>query len=102
MLTKVENLKRYFMLDTQETAEGKYNKWEKDPAPAGWDADPFLVLDFGCISEEVSAHGNLFTINMCYKTILTPKVSEEKIHRMIQELKASGEAQIRKQEEKIS
>lgn len=26
-----------FMLDTQEAAEEKYKKWEKDPAPSGWD-----------------------------------------------------------------
>lgn len=26
-----------YMLDTQEAAEEKYKKWEKDPAPFGWD-----------------------------------------------------------------
>lgn len=25
------------MLDTQEAAEAKYKKWEKDPPPFGWD-----------------------------------------------------------------
>ena len=31
------NMKKAYMLDTQEMAEGKYKKWEKDPAPFGWD-----------------------------------------------------------------
>jgi pre-mRNA-splicing factor SYF2 len=26
-----------YMLDTQEAAESKYKKWEKEPTPAGWD-----------------------------------------------------------------
>ncbi|CAA2970868.1 Hypothetical predicted protein [Olea europaea subsp. europaea] len=26
-----------YMLDTQDMAESKYKKWEKEPAPAGWD-----------------------------------------------------------------
>lgn len=26
-----------YMLDTQEMAESKYKKWDKEPAPAGWD-----------------------------------------------------------------
>ncbi|KAG0499072.1 hypothetical protein HPP92_003763 [Vanilla planifolia] len=31
------DLKKAYMLDTQESAEAKYKKWEKDPAPSGWD-----------------------------------------------------------------
>ncbi|CAA7403900.1 unnamed protein product [Spirodela intermedia] len=31
------DMKRAYMLDTQEMAEAKYKKWEKDPAPFGWD-----------------------------------------------------------------
>lgn len=31
------DLKKAYMLDTQEAAEAKYEKWEKDPAPSGWD-----------------------------------------------------------------
>lgn len=30
-------MKTAYMLDTQEMAETKYKKWEKDPAPFGWD-----------------------------------------------------------------
>lgn len=31
------DMKKAYMLDTQEMAESKYKKWEKDPAPFGWD-----------------------------------------------------------------
>uniref|UniRef100_A0A804PCT0 Pre-mRNA-splicing factor SYF2 n=1 Tax=Zea mays TaxID=4577 RepID=A0A804PCT0_MAIZE len=31
------DMKMAYMLDTQETAEAKYKKWEKEPAPYGWD-----------------------------------------------------------------
>lgn len=31
------DMSKAYMLDTQETAEAKYKKWEKDPAPFGWD-----------------------------------------------------------------
>ncbi|CAO2815626.1 unnamed protein product, partial [Amaranthus hypochondriacus] len=31
------DMTKAYMLDTQEAAEAKYKKWEKDPAPAGWD-----------------------------------------------------------------
>lgn len=31
------DMKKAYMLDTQEMAETKYKKWEKDPAPFGWD-----------------------------------------------------------------
>jgi pre-mRNA-splicing factor SYF2 len=31
------DMTKAYMLDTQEAAEVKYKKWEKDPAPFGWD-----------------------------------------------------------------
>lgn len=31
------DMSKAYMLDTQETAAAKYKKWEKDPAPHGWD-----------------------------------------------------------------
>ncbi|XP_028777786.1 uncharacterized protein LOC114734332 [Neltuma alba] len=31
------DMTKAYMLDTQESAEEKYKKWEKDPAPFGWD-----------------------------------------------------------------
>lgn len=31
------DMKKAYMLDTEEAAEVKYKKWDKDPAPFGWD-----------------------------------------------------------------
>lgn len=31
------DMKKSYMLDTQEAAESKYKKWEKKAAPEGWD-----------------------------------------------------------------
>lgn len=31
------DMTKAYMLDTQQMAETKYKKWEKEPAPAGWD-----------------------------------------------------------------
>lgn len=31
------DMTKSYMLDTQEMAESKYKKWEKKPAPSGWD-----------------------------------------------------------------
>ncbi|RWW41143.1 hypothetical protein BHE74_00053388 [Ensete ventricosum] len=31
------DMSKAYMLDTQEIAGAKYKKWEKDPAPYGWD-----------------------------------------------------------------
>lgn len=33
------DMSKAYMLDTQETAEAKYKKWEKEPAPYGWDGE---------------------------------------------------------------
>ncbi|CAI9778773.1 unnamed protein product [Fraxinus pennsylvanica] len=31
------NMSKAYMLDTQDMAESKYKKWEKEPTPTGWD-----------------------------------------------------------------
>ncbi|KAF5824290.1 putative mRNA splicing factor SYF2 [Helianthus annuus] len=37
------DMKEAYMLDTQQVAETKYKKWEKEPAPAGWDGMCFHI-----------------------------------------------------------
>lgn len=37
------DMSKAYMLDTQVTAETKYKKREKDPAPAGWDGNVFTL-----------------------------------------------------------
>lgn len=38
------DMTKAFMLDTEEMAEAKYKKWEKEPAPFGWDGMIFLLV----------------------------------------------------------
>jgi hypothetical protein len=40
------DMTKAYMLDTQEAAEVKYKKWEKDPAPFGWDGMFITPLTF--------------------------------------------------------
>jgi hypothetical protein len=40
-------MKKAYMLDTQEQAEEKYDKWEKKPAPFGWDGQYILLMTIG-------------------------------------------------------
>lgn len=43
-------MKEAYMLDTQEAAEAKYKKWEKDPAPFGWDGMfRSLIVNYFCL-----------------------------------------------------
>lgn len=39
------DMKKAYMLDTEEMADAKYKKWEKDAAPFGWDGvfEPLLI-----------------------------------------------------------
>lgn len=44
------DMKEAYMLDTQEAAEAKYKKWEKDPAPFGWDGMfRSLIVNYFCL-----------------------------------------------------
>lgn len=40
-------MEKAYMLDTQEVAEAKYKKWEKEPAPFGWDGKEVWCLSVG-------------------------------------------------------
>lgn len=46
------DMSKAYMLDTQDAADAKYKKWEKDPAPYGWDGKNLMnspsVLFIGC------------------------------------------------------
>ncbi|KAI7732090.1 hypothetical protein M8C21_029567 [Ambrosia artemisiifolia] len=75
------DMKESYMLDTQQVAEAKYKKWEKEPAPAGWDeynrmkeADPEFYREASSLQ-----YGK------------APKVSEDKIERMVKELRDKDE-----------
>lgn len=38
------DMTKAYMLDTQDAAELKYKKWEKDPAPFGWDGKSYSSI----------------------------------------------------------
>ncbi|GJV21187.1 protein MOR1 [Tanacetum coccineum] len=39
------DMSKAYMLDTQQMAEAKYKKWEKEPAPGGWDEQVMALED---------------------------------------------------------
>uniref|UniRef100_A0A2P2LJW1 Pre-mRNA-splicing factor syf2 n=1 Tax=Rhizophora mucronata TaxID=61149 RepID=A0A2P2LJW1_RHIMU len=53
-----------YMLDTQEAAEAKYKKWEKDPAPFGWDGNFWNCLLLSCIRPLISF--TIFLISLSF------------------------------------
>ncbi|KDO68095.1 hypothetical protein CISIN_1g021740mg [Citrus sinensis] len=52
------DMTKAFMLDTQEAAEAKYKKWEKDPAPFGWDGGSLRPISL-CWSSFKLDHGSI-------------------------------------------
>ncbi|GAB2267840.1 hypothetical protein Dimus_002817 [Dionaea muscipula] len=94
------DMKKAFMLDTQETAEAKYKKWEKDPAPAGWDVfnqktlynaykkrTKNIEVDLEEYNNMKAADPEFYREASSLQYGKAPKVSEDKIDRMAQELK---------------
>lgn len=39
------DMSKAYMLDTEQMAETKYKKWEKEHAPSGWDGMPSPLLN---------------------------------------------------------
>ncbi|KAL9274373.1 Pre-mRNA-splicing factor syf2-like protein [Drosera capensis] len=98
------DMTKAFMLDTQEAAEAKYKKWEKDPAPAGWDVFNQKTLYNAHKKRTKNIEVNLEEYNKMkeadpefYREASSlqygkaPKVSEDRIDRMVQELKQREE-----------
>ncbi|XP_042488811.1 pre-mRNA-splicing factor syf2-like [Macadamia integrifolia] len=92
------------MLDTQEQAEAKYKKWEKDPAPFGWDVfnqktlyDAYkkrtknIDVDVEEYNRLKEADPEFYRDASSLQYGKAPKVSEEKIDKMVKELKDRDE-----------
>jgi len=92
------------MLDTQEAAELKYKKWEKDPAPYGWDVfnqktlyDAYkkrtknVEVDLEEYNRIKEADPEFYRDASSLQYGKTQKTSEEKIDRMVKELKDRDE-----------
>ncbi|KAJ4834535.1 hypothetical protein Tsubulata_013679, partial [Turnera subulata] len=98
------DMSKAYMLDTQEAAESKYKKWEKDPAPFGWDVFNQKTLYNAYKKRTKNVEVNLEEYNKMkeadpefYRDASSlqygkaPKISEDKIERMVKELKDRDE-----------
>lgn len=94
------DMSKAYMLDTEEMAELKYKKWEKEPAPAGWDVFNQKTLYNAYKKRTKNVEVDLNEYNRLkeddpefYRGASslqygkTPNISEEKIDKMIKELK---------------
>ncbi|CAH1423415.1 unnamed protein product [Lactuca virosa] len=98
------DMSKAYMLDTQQMAETKYKKWEKDPAPAGWDVfnqktlyDAYkkrtkkMDVDLEEYNKMKEADPEFYREASSLQYGKAPKVSEDKIERMVKELKDRDE-----------
>lgn len=98
------DMKNAYMLDTQEMAETKYKKWEKDPAPFGWDVfnqktlynaykkrTKNIEVDLEEYNRMKSADPEFYREASSLQYGKAPKISEDKIDKMVKELKDRDE-----------
>ncbi|GAU18029.1 hypothetical protein TSUD_51400 [Trifolium subterraneum] len=94
------DMTKAYMLDTQEAAEEKYKKWEKDPAPFGWDVfnqrtlynaykkrTKNIEVDVEEYNRMKEADPEFYRDASSLQYGKAPKISEDKIDKMVQELK---------------
>ncbi|PKA63046.1 hypothetical protein AXF42_Ash007842 [Apostasia shenzhenica] len=93
------DLTKAYMLDTQEAAESKYKKWEKDPAPSGWDVfnqktlynaykkrTKKIEVDMDAYHKAKEADPEFYRDASSLQYGKAPKISEDNIDRMVKEL----------------
>lgn len=98
------DMTKAYMLDTQQMAETKYKKWEKDPAPAGWDVfnqktlyDAYkkrtkkMDVDLEEYNKMKEADPEFYREASSLQYGKAPKISDDKIERMVKELKDRDE-----------
>jgi len=98
------DMSKAYMLDTQESAETKYKKWEKEPAPAGWDVFNKKTLYNAYKKRTKNVDVDVDEYNRMKETDpefyreasslqygKAPKLSDDKIERMVKELKDRDE-----------
>ncbi|XP_027185740.1 pre-mRNA-splicing factor syf2 [Coffea eugenioides] len=94
------DMSKAYMLDTQDMAETKYKKWEKDPAPAGWDVfnqktlynaykkrTGNIEVDLEEYNKMKEADPEFYRDASSLQYGKAPKIAEEKIDKMVKELK---------------
>ncbi|KAG8364422.1 hypothetical protein BUALT_Bualt19G0127100 [Buddleja alternifolia] len=98
------DMSKAYMLDTQESAEAKYKKWEKEPAPAGWDVfnqrtlynaykkrTKNIEVDHDEYNKMKEADPEFYREASSLQYGKAPKISDEKIDKMVKELKDRDE-----------
>ncbi|XP_078442083.1 GCIP-interacting family protein [Wolffia australiana] len=93
-------MKKAYMLDTQEMAEAKYKKWEKDPAPAGWDVfnqktlynahkkrTKNMEIDMEAYNKAKEEDPEFYRNAASLQYGKDPKIPEENVDRMVRELR---------------
>ncbi|PIN02871.1 Cyclin D-interacting protein GCIP [Handroanthus impetiginosus] len=94
------DMSKAYMLDTEEMAESKYKKWEKEPAPSGWDVfnqktlynaykkrTKNIELDLDEYNKMKEADPEFYREASSLQYGKAPKISEEKVDKMVKELK---------------
>ncbi|GFP93364.1 pre-mRNA-splicing factor syf2 [Phtheirospermum japonicum] len=98
------DMSKAYMMDTQEMAESKYKKWEKEPAPAGWDVfnqktlynaykkrTKNMNIDLEEYNKMKEADQEFYREASSLQYGKAPKISEDNINRMVKELKEREE-----------
>ncbi|TVU02991.1 hypothetical protein EJB05_51484 [Eragrostis curvula] len=98
------DMSKAYMLDTQETAEAKYKKWEKEPAPHGWDVfnqktlyDAYkkrtknIEIDMEAYNKAKESDPEFYRDASSLQYGKVSKVPEENIDKMVKELKEREE-----------
>ncbi|KAL6531904.1 hypothetical protein OROMI_028267 [Orobanche minor] len=98
------DMSKAYMLDTQEMAEAKYKKWEKEPAPAGWDVfnqrtlynaykkrTKNIDVDLEEYNKMKEADPKFYRDTSSLQYGKSAKISDDKIDRMVKELKERDE-----------
>ncbi|KAJ3690893.1 hypothetical protein LUZ61_020057 [Rhynchospora tenuis] len=98
------DMKKAYMLDTQDMAETKYKKWEKDPAPQGWDVfnqktlynaykkrTKNLEVDMEAYNKAKEADPEFYREASSLQYGKVGKVAEENIDKMVKELQDRDE-----------
>ncbi|XP_057495533.1 uncharacterized protein LOC130780546 [Actinidia eriantha] len=98
------DMTKAYMLDTEEMAEAKYKKWEKEPAPFGWDVfnqktlynahkkrAKNIQVDMEEYNKMKEADPEFYREASSLQYGKAPKTSDDRIGRMVKELKDRDE-----------
>ncbi|KAF8053178.1 hypothetical protein N665_1455s0002 [Sinapis alba] len=93
------DMTKSYMLDTQEAAETKYKKWEKEPTPSGWDVfnqktlynaykkrTKNIQVDIEEYNRMRAADPEFYREASSLQYGKAPKISKDKIDKMAKEL----------------